>query len=147
MSYDFSFREAANRSNAGFSFLFGTCDVGEGNHLGCTNLGSLHAIHRTRGFLEEANRSGVITIGEIYRLRLVHDGKAELQVYVDGELVNQVSCGPLLGGRWFLWTHTSWPVAVRQIEFEGTIDPASLKKARQKWVDARLANLGGTGGE
>jgi hypothetical protein len=75
-----------------------------------------------------------------YRGLLTHDGK-NVTYAVEGRPSHSVPCGPRVSGHVGLWIFSDAIVDFDEVEIEGHVEPRSLARLRDRWIERNLAAL------
>jgi hypothetical protein len=78
----------------------------------------------------------------LYRREVRHDADGKLRAFVDGAQLNEVAAGSRDQGFVFLFVHTTRPLFVTELVIEGEPDEAGWRALEERWVEARLVELG-----
>ncbi|MFT4541787.1 MAG: hypothetical protein ACI835_004249 [Planctomycetota bacterium] len=142
--YELVFGEGSVGQPDSSQVVLGLCDNGQGNWVGAIDNHAL-ATHKLTGQSASARaktKPRAIEPGRVYQLELVHDGRAGVTLWVDGERVCNIASAKRIEGSIFLWVQCSTTVAVERIEIEGHLSDSVSEPARDSWVRAQLNELG-----
>lgn len=78
-----------------------------------------------------------LDVGRTYKMEIRTDGRT-VEAWRDGQKVMNMPFEREKGGMAFLWLHSDHPVSIGQLEIEGTLDPTSLDRMRDAWVERQL---------
>jgi hypothetical protein len=119
------------------------CDDMKESFVRATVFGWIWVNDLVTGRTAEANPVETITYLQDtdYSVEAVHDG-ARMTTRLDDKDRASCAIGTLTGGDIVLFVHTDLPVSLERFEITGRVDKKSLGRARARWVDRQMTELG-----
>ncbi len=128
---------------AGPTFDVLTCDDTKGTFVRATAFGWIWVNDRVTNRQAEASPTGDMSYLQDtdYDVEVAHDGTRITTRFV-GETRATCATGAVTAGDVVLWVHSDLPVSAARFEITGRVDPKSLDRARARWVERRISELG-----
>ena len=116
------------------------CDDGKTSRAEAIDFFGVQSRDTVSGFTKEDNDLQQYTWDVPFHGLLTHDG-TKVTYAVEGRPSHAVSCGPRRSGHVGLWIFSDAIADFDEVVIEGRVDPISLARLRDRWVEQRLAAL------
>lgn len=127
--------------------MIGLADDGQGSFAAASEFGDVYAVdleslYNKRKLYEGERTLRINTIYECEaRLAPAEEG-CRIEAWREGQQRNELPAGGRTRGGVFLFVHSPRIVAIESLSIEGVPEPESLAALRQRWIEARLVEMG-----
>lgn len=144
--YRLMYGRASGKEKAAANFSVGICDNANGSYIAAHDVYDLEVLDQVvvppfvQAAFEEGKRD--TKYAKPYEIEIRHDGEETVYLSVNGKEVRKIRCGKRLSGDIFLWVHASSPIALINLEIEGTPNLEGRVEERAAWVEEQLIDMG-----